>query len=160
MNVTLPDLCDEYSELITVLEPLFTNYGGRSAFGGQIATIKCFEDNSLVAQRVEEQGAGQVLVVDGGGSLRCGLFGDNLANKAAQNGWSGVVVYGCIRDVDIIRQIDVGVQALNTNPLRSIKKDVGERDIAVTFAGATFRPGEFVYADNNGIIVSSKELPT
>ncbi len=114
--MNLPDLCDEYSELITVLVPLFTNYGGRSAFGGKIATIKCFEDNSLVAQRVEEQGAGQVLVVDGGGSLRCGLFGDNLTSRAAQNGWSGVIVYGCIRDVDIIRQIDVGVQALNTKP--------------------------------------------
>ncbi len=158
MEYVLPDLCDEYPDHVRVATPMFKNYGGRRSFGGQIVTVKCHEDNSLVAAQVEEAGRGKVLVVDGGGSLRCGLLGDNLAAKAADNGWEGVIVYGCIRDVDIIGQIDLGVQALAANPMKSVKRDVGLPGEVVEFAGVTFRPGEYVYADNNGIVVADRKL--
>ncbi|MDZ7686425.1 MAG: ribonuclease E activity regulator RraA [Gammaproteobacteria bacterium] len=155
----LPDICDEFSDELRVVAPGFRNFGGRSYFKGPVTTIKCFEDNSLVAKAVEEAGEGRVLVVDGGGSMRCGLLGDNLAEKAAANGWQGVIVYGCIRDVDTIGTIDIGVQALATNPLKSVKRDTGLRDEVVTFGGVDFAPGYYVYADNNGIVVAPEELP-
>ncbi|MCB1647150.1 MAG: ribonuclease E activity regulator RraA [Pseudomonadales bacterium] len=158
MNYVLPDLCDAYPELITVVEPMFSNFGGRQSFGGAMTTIKCHEDNSLVADAVEEAGNGRVLVVDGGASLRCGLLGDNLAHKAAANGWAGIVVYGCIRDVDEIANIDLGVQALATHPMKSVKRNIGLRDEVLVFGGVTFRPGEYLYADNNGVIVSPEPL--
>lgn len=158
MHYVTPDLCDAYPDQIRVVEPMFANFGGRDSFGGQIVTIKCFEDNSLVKQQVENSGAGKVLVVDGGGSLRCALLGDMLAEKAARNGWEGLVIYGCVRDVDVLAQTQVGVQALASHPMKSNKRGVGELDVVVTFAGVTFRPGEYVYADNNGIIVSPQAL--
>ncbi|MCX2688353.1 MULTISPECIES: ribonuclease E activity regulator RraA [Pseudomonas] len=153
-----PDLCDAYPDLIQVLEPMFSNFGGRDSFGGQIVTLKCFEDNSLVKEQVELDGKGKVLVVDGGGSLRCALLGDMLAEKAAKNGWEGLVIYGCVRDVDILIQTDVGVQALASHPKKSNKRGIGELDVPVTFAGVTFRSGEYVYADNNGVLVSPSPL--
>ncbi|MBF8781637.1 ribonuclease E activity regulator RraA [Pseudomonas fulva] len=153
-----PDLCDAYPDLIRVLEPMFSNFGGRDSFGGQIVTLKCFEDNSKVRELVEQPGAGKVLVVDGGGSLRRALLGDMLADKAAKNGWEGLLIYGCVRDVDVLAQTDVGVQALASHPLKSDKRGIGEVDVPVTFAGVTFRPGEYLYADNNGVIVSTTPL--
>ena len=110
-----PDLCDAYPDLVQVLEPMFSNFGGRDSFGGQIVTIKCFEDNSLVKEQVELDGKGKVLVVDGGGSLRRALLGDMLAEKAAKNGWEGLVIYGCVRDVDVLIQTDVGVPVSYTH---------------------------------------------
>ena len=107
-----PDLCDAYPDLVQVLEPMFSNFGGRDSFGGQIVTIKCCEDNSLVKEQVELDGKGKVLGVDGGGALRRALLGDMLAEKAARNGWEGLVIYGCVRDVDVLIQTNVGVQAL------------------------------------------------
>jgi regulator of ribonuclease activity A len=157
MHYLTPDLCDAYPH-VTVLEPMFSNFGGRDSFGGQIVTIKCFEDNSLVRAQVELAGQGKVLVVDGGGSLRCALLGDMLAEKAAKNGWEGLVIYGCIRDVDMIAQLDVGVQALASHPRKTDKRGIGDLDVVVHFAGVTFRPGEFIYADNNGVIVSPSPL--
>jgi len=153
-----PDLCDAYPDLVQVLEPMFRNFGGRDSFGCQIVTLKCFEDNSLVKEQVELDGKGKVLVVDGGGSLRCALLGDMLAEKAAKNGWEGLVIYGCVRDVDILIQTDVGVQALASHPKKSNKRGIGELDVPVTFAGVTFRSGEYVYADNNGVLVSPSPL--
>jgi len=153
-----PDLCDAYPDLVQVLEPMFSNFGGRDSFGGQIVTLKCFEDNSLVKEQVELDGKGKVLVVDGGGSLRCALLGDMLAEKAAKNGWEGLVIYGCVRDVDILIQTGVGVQALASHPKKSNKRGIGELDVPVTFAGVTFRSGEYVYADNNGVLVSPSPL--
>lgn len=158
MHYITPDLCDAYPDLVQVLEPMFSNFGGRDSFGGEIVTVKCFEDNSLVKEQAELDGKGKVLVVDGGGSLRCALLGDMIAEKAAHNGWHGMVIYGCIRDVDVLAQTDLGVQALASHPLRSTRRGVGELNLAVTFAGVTFRPGEFVYADNNGVIVSASPL--
>lgn len=155
----LPDLCDEFADLVQVVAPMFTNYGKRKSFGGEIVTVKCYEDNSLVAQQANEPGSGKVLVVDGGGSLRCALLGDNLAGKAAESGWEGMIVYGCIRDVDQIAVIDLGVQALASNPLRSVKRSTGVVNEAVNFGGVNFTPGHYVYADNNGVIVSAEALP-
>src|SRR3990167_11366516 len=153
-----PDLCDAYPDLVQVLEPMFSNFGGRYSFGGEIVTIKCFEDNSLVKEQAELKGNGKVLVVDGGGSLRRALLGDLIAEKAANNGWEGLVIYGCIRDVDVIAQTDLGVQALVTHPMKTDKRGIGDLNVVVTFGGVTFRPGEYVYADNKGIIVSPQPL--
>jgi len=153
-----PDLCDEYPDLVQVLEPMLNNYGGIDAFGGEIVTVKCFEDNSIVKEQVGLPGHGKVMVVDGGGSMRNALLGDMLAEKAAENGWAGLVIYGCIRDVDIIRQTQLGVQAMNSNPRKTEKRGIGDLNISVTFGGVTFVPGEYVYADNNGVIVSPEKL--
>lgn len=153
-----PDLCDEYPELVQVVEPMFNNFGGKDNFGGQIVTVKCHEDNSKVKELVATDGTGKVMVVDGGGSLRHALLGDMLAEKAVSNGWEGLIIYGCIRDVDIIMQTDLGVQALATNPLKTDKRGLGDVDVVVKFGGVSFIPGEYVYADNNGIIVSPKAL--
>lgn len=158
MSYVLPDLCDEYPDKVSVLAPMCRNFGAVSAFGGQITTIKCHEDNSLVADAVTEPGAGRVLVVDGGGSLRCGLLGDNLALKAANNGWAGIVIYGCVRDVDALAEIDLGIAALAANPLKSIKRNIGLRDETVTFGGVDFVPGHWCYADNNGVLVAAESL--
>lgn len=162
MSFKTPDLCDQFeSDLggsLRVVAPMFQRYGGKTAFSGQIATLKIFEDNSLVRTALGEDGRGKVLVIDGGGSLRCALVGDQLAILAAKNGWAGIVVYGCIRDSGDINGIDLGVRALNTHPQKSIKKGVGDRDLAVTFGGVTFNPGEWLYADEDGVLVSAKPL--
>ena len=153
-----PDLCDAYPESVQVLGPMFSNFGGRDSFGGEIVTIKCFEDNSRVKEQAELNGKGKVLVVDGGGSLRHALLGDMIAEKASKNGWEGLVIYGCIRDVDVLAQTDLGVQALASHPLKSVRRGLGDVNVPVTFAGVTFRPGEFIYADNNGVIISPVAL--
>lgn len=158
MSIVLPDLCDDFPELVRVVEPMFGNFGGVDAFGGEIVTIKCHEDNSLVAEQVDQPGSGKVLVVDGGGSMRCGLLGDNLAKKAVDNGWQGIIVYGCIRDVDIIGELPLGVQALATHPMKSVKRGVGLLGETLSFGGVEIIPGEYIYADNNGVLVSSKAL--
>jgi len=155
-----PDLCDQYPQLVRVADPLFTNYGARKQFYGPLVTVKCFEDNAKVKELVATAGRGRVLVVDGGGSMRRALLGEMLAEQASSNGWSGFIIYGCIRDVDEIMQTDIGVQALGVHPIKTAKKGIGEIDIAVTFAGICFRPGDFCYADNNGIAVSSTALNT
>jgi len=156
-NLT-PDLCDEYPDLVQVVEPLMSSFGGRIAFCGEIVTVKCFEDNSLVKEELAKPGAGKVLVVDGGASMRRALMGDMIAEGAVKNGWEGVVIYGCIRDVDIIMELDLGVQAINTIPMKTDKRGEGQLNIPVTFGGVTFTPGEFVYADNNGVIISPQAL--
>ncbi|TVP89083.1 MAG: putative 4-hydroxy-4-methyl-2-oxoglutarate aldolase [Pseudomonadaceae bacterium] len=152
-----PDLCDKYPD-VAVVEPMFSNFGGHDSFGGQIVTIKCFEDNSIVKEQVDQDGRGKVMVVDGGGSLRRAMLGDMLAEKAAKNGWEGIIIYGCVRDVDVLIQTPLGIQALASHPMKTDKRGVGDLNVAVTFAGVTFRPGEYVYADNNGIIVSPTAL--
>jgi len=141
-----------------VVEPIFTNFGGRASFGGEIITVKCYEDNSIVKQAAGTPGYGKVMVVDGGGSLRRALLGDLIAEDAMKNGWEGFIMFGCIRDVDAIGKMKIGVKALNVTPLKTEKRGIGELNVSVTFGGATFNPGEFVYSDNNGIIVSAKPL--
>jgi regulator of ribonuclease activity A len=158
MSFATADLCDQHDDKIRVTEPVFRNYGANVAFAGRIATAKVFEDNVLVRQALSENGEGRVLVVDGGGSLRCALVGDQLAILAQDNGWAGIVVYGCIRDSAAINAIPIGVRALATHPLKSVKKGAGDRDIPVTFAGVTFVPGQYLYADSDGVIVSPVDL--
>ena len=163
MSFKTPDLLDKHEAgiqdgRVRVVTPMFQSYGGRTAFSGQIVTLKLFEDNSLVREALVEDGRGKVLVIDGGGSLRCALVGDQLAILAHRNTWEGIVVYGCIRDSGDISRIDLGLRALNTHPLKSIKKGIGERDVAVTFGGVTFRNGEWIYADNDGIVVGDQAL--
>lgn len=163
MPFKTPDLLDSNEEQIRrgnlrVVAPIFQRYGARSSFSGQIVTLKLFEDNSLVREAFAEAGTGKVLVIDGGGSLRCALVGDQLAILAHKNGWEGVVVYGCIRDSGDINQIDIGVRALNTHPLKSIKKGAGDRNIDISFGGISFRQDEWIYVDEDGIVVSTQAL--
>lgn len=158
MSFVTCDLCDDHPEYVRVCEPMFASFGGRDAFGGEIVTVKCHEDNSRVKELLATPGQGKVLVVDGGGSLRCALLGDLIGDSAVKNGWEGVIVYGCVRDVDALAELDLGVQALAAIPLKSVRKGVGEVNIPVTFGGVTFQPGKFVYADNNGVIVAENNL--
>ncbi|HIX60933.1 MAG TPA: ribonuclease E activity regulator RraA [Candidatus Halomonas stercoripullorum] len=155
--IITPDICDAYPD-VEILDPIFVNFGGLEAFCGPIRTVKCFEDNSLVKQAVNEPGEGAVLVVDAGGSQRCAMLGDMLAEMALDNGWAGVVMYGCVRDVDVLAETELGIQALGAHPRRSEKRGEGVRDIPVTFAGVTLRPGQWLYADNNGIVIANERL--
>jgi regulator of ribonuclease activity A len=158
MTFKTADLCDQFESEIEVCEPLFGDFGGRMDFSGRIATIKCFEDNSLVRTLTGEPGAGRVLVVDAGGSTRRAVLGDLLAQKAVQTGWSGILVYGCIRDSAAIGEMQLGVKALATHPLKTDKRGEGQRDLAVRFAGVLFRPGDWLYADEDGVIVAKRDL--
>jgi RraA family protein len=157
------EVCDANSDLITsgelrALQPVFRMYGRRQVFAGPIVTLKVFEDNVLVREFLEEKGQGRVLVVDGGGSLRCAILGGNLAQMAQNNGWAGIVVNGCIRDVDEIDGCDIGVRALGSHPMKSNKKGVGEKHAPVTIAGTRVCGGEWLYADADGILISRTEL--
>jgi regulator of ribonuclease activity A len=158
MDIHTADLCDAFEASLQVLSPMFSSYGGRPTFGGQITTLKLFEDNALVRAALAEPGHGKVLVIDGGGSLRCALVGDQLAELAVGNGWAGILVYGCIRDSKAIGTMDLGVFALGTHPKKTVKRNTGERDVPVTFGGATLSPGHYVYADEDGVVVSPTPL--
>ena len=152
-----PDLSDDHDEP-RAIELQFRSFGRRHQFYGQVVTIKCHEDNSLVKACVGEAGLGRVIVVDGGGSLRRALLGDMLAEKAAQNGWAGLVINGVVRDVDEIAEIDLGVKALGCCPIKTDKLGAGQRDIALHIGGVAISPGQYIYADNNGVIVSDVPL--
>lgn len=158
MPFATTDLCDAHEGKVRVAEPLFRDFGGLIAFDGPIVTLEVFEDNSLVRTALEEPGQGRVLVVDGRGSLRCALLGGNLAALAEEKGWSGVVVFGAVRDSRELAAAKVGVKALAPHPKKSEKKGAGRRDVPVTFAGVTFTPGEWLYADEDGIIVAASKL--
>jgi regulator of ribonuclease activity A len=162
MSFKTPDLCDQFEtelgKTVRVVAPMFRRYGGRAAFCGEVVTLKIFEDNTLVREVFNENGTGKVLVIDGGGSLRCALVGDQLALLARKNGWEGVIVYGCIRDSADINGMDIGIRALETHPQKTVKKGVGERNLAVTFGGVTFNPGEYAYADEDGVLISTHPL--
>ncbi len=163
MDFQTADLCDKYEKELRdgkchILEPMLISYGGRHAFHGRIATLKLYEDNSLVRNTLATAGEGRVLVIDGGGSLRCALVGDQLAALAVKNGWAGIVVYGCIRDSRAIGEMDIGIMALDTHPLKTVKKNTGEADLGVNFGGISFTPGHYLYADEDGLLVSPIEL--
>ncbi len=152
------DICDAYADRVQVCEPLFETYGGITAMHGAVSTVRCFEDNSRVKDAVESPGQGRILIVDGGGSRRHALFGGNLGKAAVRNGWAGVIIYGCIRDSAELGGMKLALRALGTMPLRSEKRGEGERDMPVRFAGVTFRPGDYVYADEDGIVVAREQL--
>ena len=158
MTKPTADLCDEFPDLVQVAVPVLQSFGGAQAFSGPIATVRALEDNTLVRQELERVVEGAVLVVDGGGSLRCALVGDRLAALAVEHGWHGVVVHGCVRDSEALASIDLGVRALHTCPRRSYKRGIGELDIPVSFAGLTFVPGHWLYADVDGLLVAPHAL--
>ena len=158
MSFATADLYDEYEEELQIAKPMFNDYGGLKQFSGPALTLKVFEDNSLVRAALEEPGLGKVLIVEGGASLRCALLGDMLAELGVKNGWVGIIVHGCIRDSVMIGKMNIGVKALNTTPRKSVKKGVGDRDIAITFADVTINPGDFIYADEDGFVVAKCKL--
>lgn len=158
MPFSTADLNDNHEGKVVIALPGLRNFGGRAQFHGPIATVRVYEDNALVRAAIEEKGDGRVLVIDGGGSMRFALVGDKLAELARTNGWAGIIVFGCIRDSAAIAQMAIGVKALATTPARSGKRGTGERNVPVTFHGVTFRPGEFVYADEDGTLTSSVKL--
>lgn len=151
------DLCDAHkndsSGEFRVLPPVFKDFGGIEKFSGPIVTIKCFEDNSLVKTAVDSAGAGRVLVVDGGASLRRALLGGNLGAAAARNGWSGIVIDGCLRDVAELAECKVGIRALAAMPLPTEKRQQGQADVAIQIQGVWVHPGDWLYADEDGIVV-------
>ena len=155
---TLADISDKHGERLRVAQPLLRSFGGLSTFQGEVCTLSVFEDNTLVRRTLESPGNGRVLVVDGGGSLRCALLGDMLAQLGIDSGWSGVVIHGCIRDSKAISKMPLGVMALATNPVRSSKQDRGESNIELAFAGIAIRPGDWLYADEDGFAVSGSRL--
>jgi regulator of ribonuclease activity A len=158
MKIRTTDLCDRYATDLQIAEPIFKDYGGKLDFAGPIVTGKVYEDNVIVRKILEEPGSGRVLVVDGGGSLRRAIIGGIIADLACKNGWAGVLINGCIRDIGELAQISIGVKALNVIPLRPLKEGKGQRDIAVAFAGMTFTPGHYLYADEDGVVVSARKL--
>jgi regulator of ribonuclease activity A len=151
------DLCDAHkadsSGAFRVLPPVFRDFGGITRFAGPVATVKCVEDNSLVKAAVESAGEGRVLVVDGGASLRRALIGGNLGAAAAKNGWAGLLVNGCVRDVDELKTFQLGIRALAALPLPTEKRNQGERDLPVQVQGVWLRPGDRLFADADGIVV-------
>jgi regulator of ribonuclease activity A len=154
----ITDLCDQFPDTVDICEPIFRDYGGRDAFSGRIVTIRTYEDNSKVRELLESDGKGRVLVVDGGGSLKCALLGGNLAQLAEENGWSGIILNACVRDRAELVAAKVGIKAVNHCPKKSMKMNRGDVGIPVSFAGVTFRPNDHVYSDKDGVIVSSLEL--
>ena len=158
MEYNTSELCDMFLDVVDVVEPMFSNYGGCSSFGGAISTVKCFEDNGVIADVLSEDGEGRVLLVDGGGSLRRALLDANLAETAVANNWEGILVYGCVRDVDALEEFDLGIQAIASIPVGADNNGIGEVDVPVNFGGVTFLPGDHVYADNTGVILSPEPL--
>jgi len=154
------ELCDRLagSGHLQIAEPLFRHFGGKQRFAGRISTLKVFEDNALLRSVLQEQGQGRVLVIDGGGSRRCALMGDTLTALAVEQGWEGILVYGCVRGVEAMQQLLIGVMALNTHPLSSRKHGQGERDVMITFAGVNFKKDQFLYADQDGIVVADAKI--
>ena len=158
MHFTTADLSDGYPESVHVLEPLFRDYGTSDHFSGPVETVQVFEDNALVRRTLEGKGDGRVLVVDGGGSLRCALVGGRLAQLARSNGWSGLLINGCVRDLVELARIPIGIRALNATPVRSSKEGKGSVGLALRFAGVVILPGQMLYADQDGTLLADRPL--
>ena len=158
MSLKTTDLSDLHPKKVQAADSLFRDFGGRKMFHGEIVTLKIFEDNSFVRKALEQNGESKVLVIDGGGSLRCALLADQLGELAVKNKWSGVLVFGCVRDSEALSQLDLGIKALNTHPLKTEKRNEGQENITVRFAGVDFVPGTFIYADEDGVLVTSERL--
>jgi len=150
--------CGDNCEDVQVAGATLKNYGGKSSFHGEIVTLKIFEDNQLVRDQVHSDGKGKVLVIDGGASMRRALLGDMLAAKAVENGWSGIIINGCIRDAEDMAYMKLGVMALGTHPLKTVKEGIGKTNVSVSFSGLNFEPADFIYIDIDGIIISEKPL--
>jgi len=155
---TTADLCDAYGEAVQVCDLQLRHFGNRSAFCGPASTVKVFEDNVLVRQRLSTPGEGRVLVVDGSGSERCALVGDTLAGMAIENGWAGIVVHGCVRDVTALAELDIGVLALGRSPRKCFTKGCGANDVLIEFGAVHFAPGAWVYCDFDGMLVAERQM--
>ena len=151
------DICDQYED-IEICENIFKSYGGKARFKGKIRTVSAIEDNSYVKKLIDEKVNGDIMVIDGNGSKKCALLGDNLAKKAMDNGWSGFIINGCIRDSEIVSTINIGIKALDTMPLKSEKKNVGEFGKDLKFANVIFKEGYYAYSDQDGIIIRKDEI--
>ncbi|NVD74798.1 RraA family protein [Duganella sp. BJB488] len=163
MSFATTDLCDDNANLLedgrlAVLPPVFRHFGRQMRFSGRVTTLKVHEDNALVRSVLETQGGGNVLVIDGGGSLRRALVGGQLGLLAQDNGWAGIIVDGCIRDTDEINSCEIGVRALGAHPQKSSKKGAGERNVRVHVQGVPVQPGDWIYADADGILVAQQML--
>ncbi|MFZ4166830.1 ribonuclease E activity regulator RraA [Brevundimonas sp. NPDC058933] len=158
MTLATADLCDAHPDKVKVCHIPFRSFGQVAAFHGSIRTLSVLDDNALVRQTLERPGQGAVLVVNGGGSLKRALVGDNLAKLAVDNGWAGIIVHGAIRDSAVIDTMKVGVKAVGTVPLRADRDAIGEIDIPTAFGGVIFTPGDWLYADADGVIVSPRRL--
>jgi regulator of ribonuclease activity A len=158
MEFATADLIDDFEDELRSCETQFRQYGSYTAFAGPIETVRCFRDNALMKRLLNTAGEGRVLVVDGGGSLASALMGDLIAASAVERGWAGVVIYGAVRDVRALRTLELGVKALGSNPLRSAKAGAGEVGVPVTFGGVTFTPGDWLYSDEDGIVVAGRRL--
>lgn len=161
MNYKTTDLCDAYGDAVQVAAPLLQHFGGVRMFGGPMVTLQVRADNALVRSTLSLPGGGQVLVIDGGGLLQSALVGDQLAALAQQNGWAGIVVYGAVRDTRELAETAIGIMALAACPRRSAKTGAGARDVPLQFAGISFKPGAYLYADDDGVVVADHvlELP-
>ncbi|EGT81420.1 Regulator of ribonuclease activity A [Haemophilus haemolyticus M21621] len=158
MFIDTSELCDLYAEQVDVVEPIFSSFGGVSNFYGKVTTVKCFESNGLIAEVLEENGEGRVLVIDGGGAVRRGLIDVELAQLAVDNGWEGIIVYGAVRQIQQLENLDIGIHALAPIPVSADESSAGESDIPVNFGGVTFFPEDYIYADLTGIILSQEPL--
>lgn len=158
MEAKITDLCDTYGDALRVVEEPLSDFGGIIAFGGPVHTIRAYEDNSLVRAALSEPGQGRVLVVDGGGSLKRAMLGDELAALAVKNDWEGIVLFGCVRDSAALAELEIGIKALGTCPRKTDKSGQGLRDVPVRIGGVDIRPGDYLYADEDGIVVSAKRL--
>lgn len=154
----LPDLYDLYPEKLQLAAPIFNDYGGKTIFEGEIVTVSCFNDNSKVKELAATDGTAKVMVVDGKGSIIRALLGDMIAEKAVKNGWQGIVINGCIRDAGTIATLELGVKALGCNPIKTEKLGVGDINLDVTFANLTFKAGQYIYGDANGLAISEEKL--
>lgn len=152
------DLYDEYLEALQVAAPIFRDFGGRIKFCGQIVTLQAVDDNSFLKQSFEQDGTGKVLVVDASASMQCAMMGDMMAALGAGNGWQGVIINGCIRDSADVAKVSFGVKALATIPRKTTKRNQGVLNIPVHFADVTFNPGEYIYADEDGIVIAKEKL--
>ncbi len=158
MEYNTSELCDLYPDMVDVVEPMFIHYGGQVSFGGQLVTVKCFEDKGVIEDIVRQQGTGKVLLIDGGGSERRALIDISIAELACDNDWEGIICYGAVRDVDALDEIDMGVMGVASIPVGAISEGIGEVDVAVNFGGVTFLPEDHLYADSTGVIISPEPL--
>ncbi|WED22337.1 putative 4-hydroxy-4-methyl-2-oxoglutarate aldolase [Vibrio sp. JC009] len=158
MNDILPEICDKYEDQVTLLDLPLQSFGQRYAFFGEVVTVRCFHDNSMVREVLSQDGKGKVLFVDGNGSCKKALLGDQLAILAIENGWEGVIVYGAVRDVAALAEMDIGIKALAACPFKTEAKGAGETNVSITMNKQTVLPGDYVYADWNGTLIAHEEL--
>jgi regulator of ribonuclease activity A len=157
MTLSTCDISDKLHPNVQYLEPVYKSFGLKKSFSGRIVTVKCFEDNSLVEEALNRNGKGSVLVIDAGGSMMCAMLGDKRAFDAIRNDWEGIIVFGLIRDSAAINLMPIGIRALGVCPLKSVKKGIGKRGLNVSFSNVKFTPDQYIYADEDGVIVTENK---